>query len=67
MASGSPGSIFKMKKSREWNEFQTWCDINNIIPSILIKNYMKYTVLTNTNLLDFMNKFIQVSNPNIKE
>lgn len=48
--STSRNSIFSFKRSREWNDFETWCDKNNKYAMNLLKNYMRYTVLKNREL-----------------
>jgi len=44
-------STMNLKKSQEWNDFELWCDRNNTYPMNLLKNYLRFTVLLNKNLV----------------
>lgn len=38
-------SIFALKRSHEYKEFELWCDINNHRPFKLLQRYMREVVL----------------------
>ncbi|MBA7492258.1 hypothetical protein ES702_02807 [subsurface metagenome] len=43
---------FKFFNSWQYKQFENWCELNNKIPSVLLKNYMRFTVILDSDLTD---------------
>lgn len=53
-------SAIKLKETKDYEDFATWCSLHNKHPMATIKKYCRYTVIYGENLIEMAKKYQEI-------